>query len=265
MAVLGDGMRCRGVEDLVLAAGDGQRAADLIGGLLAALTPAGEPARSSPRPATAQPALPHEGPGQDAALCGRRLGLLPLLRTLVADGGRVIECLLEPGHLEPGIAQHPRPPCPAGRCPGSRRSAGWRTDRADARTRPALPLGRCASRQRRPRPRGPRRGRHRRFPGDDRVLVVAGVTDQRPARPRRRPEEGGQGCRAAQRLGDDRLSEQAGQRLTRPCPSRMTLLCPRRRCALGDPFRTRLLRRPSGLARQPRRRRNESPRHRPAR
>jgi hypothetical protein len=35
VAVLGDGMRYRGVEDLVLAAGDGERAADLVGYLAA--------------------------------------------------------------------------------------------------------------------------------------------------------------------------------------------------------------------------------------
>ena len=97
-----------GLEGAMLIArpyGDTARFQAAAASLLAALTPAGEPARSSPRPATAQPALPHEGPGQDAALGGGRLGLLPLLRTLVADGRRVVECLLEPGHVEPGVAQ----------------------------------------------------------------------------------------------------------------------------------------------------------------
>ncbi len=103
-----------GLEGAMLIArpyGDIARFQAAAASLLAALTPAGEPARSGPRQATAQPALPHEGPGQDAALGGGRLGLLPLRlplpRTLVADGRRVVECLLEPGHLEPGIAQRP--------------------------------------------------------------------------------------------------------------------------------------------------------------
>ena len=60
-----------GLEGAMLIArpyGDIARFQAAAASLLAALTPAGEPAPSSPRPATAQPALPHEGPGQDAAL-----------------------------------------------------------------------------------------------------------------------------------------------------------------------------------------------------
>jgi hypothetical protein len=46
--------------------------------------------------------------------------------------------------------------------------------------------------------------------------VVAGVADERPAGARRGSEECGQRSRAAQRLGDDRVPEQVGERQTRP-------------------------------------------------